>query len=111
MDKKLSRAEKRRQLADARNIGKSPERVIAFGEEMFQRGYKAGTTKATESVMVVLTLVLHDKFGFGKTRLDRLIREHNVQTDCINDPDNPATIEALSEILWKELKIRWRCHK
>ena len=56
---------------------------------------------SAHKVNMILTLtVLHDKFGFGKKRLDRFEQGLKELLDRVNNGE--VTAEDLNEILWKK---------
>ena len=38
-----------------------------------------------DTVTILSAYILHEKFGFGRTRLDRFIHEFNFQAECLMD--------------------------
>ena len=53
-----------------------------------------------DTFTILVAYTLHEKFGFGKTRLDRFIRDFNFQAECL-DKDY-CTWEDQIEILRQE---------
>lgn len=61
------------------------------------------TSKITDLLCVSACMVLHDKFGFGKERLDRFMRELMKTMESINQ--NYCSLPDLYETLTEETKI------
>ena len=38
-----------------------------------------------DTFTILVAYTLHEKFGFGKTRLDRFIRDFNFQAECLDE--------------------------
>lgn len=60
---------------------------------------------STQKVNMLLTLtVLHDKFGFGSKRIERLVREYKELLDSYEkgyiSPDD------LNKVLWEEVGVK-----
>ena len=53
-----------------------------------------------DTITILSAYVLHEKFGFGRTRLDRFIHEFNFQAECLMD--DYCTWEDQIEVLRKE---------
>lgn len=55
---------------------------------------------AVDTFTILVAYTLHEKFGFGKTRLDRFIRDFNFQAECLDE--DYCTWEDQIEILRQE---------
>ena len=53
-----------------------------------------------DTFTILVAYTLHEKFGFGKTRLDRFIRDFNFQAECLDE--DYCTWEDQIEILRQE---------
>lgn len=53
-----------------------------------------------DTFTILVAYTLHEKFGFGKTRLDRFIRDFNFQEECLDE--DYCTWEDQIEILRQE---------
>lgn len=62
------------------------------------------TQNAIEAVMAIVLTVMHDKEGYGMTRLKRLNREINDYADLV--AEGYVTIEKLKKALLDEMGIR-----
>lgn len=83
----------------------TPEECRAAVEK--QRPEKPICTRIT--VTILSAYVLHEKFGFGKTRLDRFIHEFNFQSECLMD--DYFTWEDQIEVLRQECGLNLEIRK
>ena len=65
--------------------------------------YKEGINYATDCIYASVLMVLHDKFGFGRERCQRLLKEIQEQVDAVHK--NYVSIEDIKETVSKELDI------
>lgn len=59
--------------------------------------------ESTENLMYIAMLVLHDKFGFGKTRLTRFYEGMSTHSECINK--NLVRMDEIKQIINGELGL------
>ena len=62
-----------------------------------------------DTITIMAVYVLHCKFGFGKVRLDRFIKEFNFQTECL--VEDYCTWDDLREEMRRECGIELSIRK
>lgn len=62
-----------------------------------------------DTVTILSAYILHEKFGFGRTRLDRFIHEFNFQAECLMD--DYFTWDDQIEVLRQECGINLEIRK
>ena len=65
--------------------------------------YQEGINYATDCIYASVLMVLHDKFGFGRERCQRLLKEIQEQVDAVHK--NYVSIDDIKETVSKELDI------
>ena len=55
------------------------------------------TRSATENAFVLMFSVLHDKWGFGRKRLKRLLQQVEYRASMVNETPHTVTIEQLKK--------------
>lgn len=65
--------------------------------------YQEGINYATDCIYASVLMVLHDKFGFGKERSQRLLHMIQEQVDAVHK--NYVSIDDIKETVSKELDI------
>ncbi len=62
--------------------------------------------KATNKAMLLLAMmVLHDKFGFGKKRLEKFLEEYRKQLEAYNE-GYIESVKDFENVLWEECGIK-----
>lgn len=60
---------------------------------------------AAKANMLIALMVLHDKFGFDKKRLERYMEEFHKQLDAYNN-GYIETVQDFEDVLWDECGIK-----
>lgn len=60
---------------------------------------------AAKANMLIALMVLHDKFGYGKKRLERYMDEFHKQLDAYNS-GHIETVQDFEDVLWDECGIK-----
>lgn len=95
---------------DQRKWLKQGDHAVQFGEEMYSKGYKRSKRDTQRQVMTIMFLVLHDKFGFGKKRLETVLQEFNGQVDSFAYEPNKRdgiTAEHMKQVLEDETGFKF----
>ena len=87
----MNRAERRKKI---------PATETKLREQLM---YHEGISYATDCIYASVLMVLHDKFGFGRERCQRLLKEIQEQVDAVHK--NYVSIDDIKETVSKELDI------
>ena len=66
------------------------------------------TRSATENAFVLFFTVLHDKWGFGRKRLTRVIKQVEALASMVTETPHTVTIEQLKKALVEDLGMRFK---
>lgn len=91
--------------AERRRIQKAQEKVhvVTHDDMMFEKGFQVGLRQgilkesglSTRMLITSTALILHREFGFGKTRLERVLRHISDTLETIqDDPDREKRMRA-----------------
>lgn len=89
-----------------RNIVDLPCAVSKAAMDKFITRIKNNTV---DTVTILSAYILHEKFWFGRTRLDRFIHEFNFQAECLTD--DYCTWEDQIEVLRRECGLNIEIRK
>ena len=71
------------------------------------RRIKAEVTRsATENAFVIFFTIMHDKHGYGRKRLSRLLKEVEYLISMVNETPHTVTLEQLKKQLTEEVGIK-----
>lgn len=60
---------------------------------------------AAKANMIISLMVLHDKFGYGETRLNRFLDEYKKQLEAY-ESDHVEKVKDFEDVLWDECGIK-----
>lgn len=92
--------------AERRRHEKQKKGKVSFedSQRLGKAAMSQGISYATDSLYVVLSAVLHDKWGWGHQRIARLLEQIEYQYSCVSS--GHVKIDELRGMVEEELKIR-----
>lgn len=86
-------------------MGRKKNPSVSLKRSDVERMKREITDDAVRSAFTIIFTVMHDKWGFGRRRLSRLLKQVTELSEMVNQTPHCVTMEQLRKNLKEELNI------